>query len=282
MRTLKCSSRTIPVDPVTVTIRSASRAASSIGWTRNPSRRASSARTGSISVTTTSASETPQPGALRPCRTIRNRRPRTPLPAIRRLVADEHTLERRLARAVAVVEQVLHVGVVHVDRGEEELPGPLERPETGHPGGRLLGRTADTAAAPARACEARATRSAPSSTITSGSASRSCRDSRAVLRDRLALARRTSPRPPRGPRRRRLSSVESGLLAANRTSAPPAFRASASAQVFASTCRTAEIVETSRTAATVSNRRRIPSRTGMWDRAHSIFKPTALEVPHHR
>ncbi len=93
------------------------RASASPGTRRN---RASSARTGSISVTTTSP---PSPREARgdPLAAPAVTGDDADLPGDEEVRRGQDPIDRRLAGAVPVVEEVLHVGVVHIDRWEQEL-----------------------------------------------------------------------------------------------------------------------------------------------------------------
>ena len=126
------------MSPVTVMKMSPSRAASSAGITSKPSITASSACSGSTSHTITWA---PRPFA--------RMRDAAAAPAVAEhdhaLAGDQDVgraddaVERRLAGAVAVVEQVLGVRLVDRDDREAELALGLERPQPDHAGRRLLG-----------------------------------------------------------------------------------------------------------------------------------------------
>ncbi len=60
-----------------------------------------------------------------------------------------------MAGPVPVVEQVLHLRIVHVDRGEEQRPGAGERPKSSDPRGRLFSRAPDLTSVLARAVDER-------------------------------------------------------------------------------------------------------------------------------
>ena len=133
----KCSPRMTWMLPVTVMNRSPTVAASAIGMTWKPSIAASRARIGSTSVTITCA---PMPRA--------RMRHALAAPAV---AADDHlpagqqhvggaddAVDGALAGAVAVVEEVLGLGVVDGDDRQLEHAVLLHRPQPDDAGGRLL------------------------------------------------------------------------------------------------------------------------------------------------
>ncbi len=70
------------------------------------------------------------------------------LPGDKEVRRAEDPVPGRLARPVAVVEQVLHLGVVHRDHREAEPPFTGERPQTRDPGRRLLAAPTDRSPLP--------------------------------------------------------------------------------------------------------------------------------------
>src|ERR1051325_8296719 len=147
-----CSTRITCRLPVKVTNTSPTRAASAIGTTRYPSIWASSALSGSISVTSTFAppprarSANPRPHQPYPAPTTPPPAPAIPRPHDRapghqQIGGAQDAVERRLARAVAIVEQVLGVGVVHRDHGELQHTVARHRLETDDAGSGLFGRS---------------------------------------------------------------------------------------------------------------------------------------------
>ena len=140
----KCSDRSTSRSPVTVMKMSPSRAASIIGSTRNPSMTASSARSGSTSVTTTWA---PMPRARLDdaLAAVAVAGDDDDLAGQQHVGGPDDAVEGRLAGAVAVVEHVLGVGVVHGDDRELQGPVGLHGPQADDAGGGLLGAGQDLA-----------------------------------------------------------------------------------------------------------------------------------------
>ena len=133
-----CSPRMTPLSPVAVTKMSPTSAAFAIGSTSKPSITASSAFIGSTSVTITCA---PMPlGARREAAAAPAvARDDELLPASSLFVARMIAVDRRLAGAVAVVEEVLRLRLVDGDDREAERAVALERLQADDAGRRLLG-----------------------------------------------------------------------------------------------------------------------------------------------
>ena len=135
----KCSPRMTWTLPVKVTKQSPSGAASAIGMTSKPSIRASSAGSGSTSVTITWA-PAPRARIAKPAAAPAVARDHHGAPGQQHVGGAHDAVERGLPGAVAVVEHVLGVRVV--DRDDRELEHALlrHRLEADDAGGGLLGR----------------------------------------------------------------------------------------------------------------------------------------------